>query len=52
MSTHNICFHGEIRKIFTGYPPISIPMFTVFMKKLCIQVTIQNVPSEEAGQTV
>ena len=20
MSTHNICFHGEIRKIFTGYP--------------------------------
>ena len=23
MSTHNICFHGEIRKIFTGYPPLS-----------------------------
>ena len=21
MSTHNICFHAEIRKIFTGYPP-------------------------------
>ena len=27
MSTHNICFHGEIRKIFTGYPPLSRPMF-------------------------
>ena len=26
MSTHNICFHAEIRKIFTGYPPISRPM--------------------------
>ena len=26
MSTHNICFRGEIRKIFTGYPPLSIPM--------------------------
>ena len=23
---HNICFHGEIRKIFTGYPPLSRPM--------------------------
>ena len=27
MSTHNICFRGEIRKIFTGYPPLSRPMF-------------------------
>ena len=26
MSTHNICFHGEIRKIFTGYPPLTKPM--------------------------
>ena len=26
MSTHNICFHGEIRKIFTRYPPLSRPM--------------------------
>ena len=26
MSTHNICFCGEIRKIFTGYPPLSRPM--------------------------
>ena len=26
MSTHNICFRGEIRKIFTGYPPLSGPM--------------------------
>ena len=25
MSTHNICFRGEIRKIFTGYPPLSKP---------------------------
>ena len=26
MSTHNICFREEIRKIFTGYPPLSRPM--------------------------
>ena len=26
MSTHNICFRGEIRKIYTGYPPLSRPM--------------------------
>ena len=26
MSTHNICFHGEIRKIFTWYPLLSRPM--------------------------
>ena len=26
MSTHNICFRGEIRKIFTGYPPLFRPM--------------------------
>ena len=28
MSAHNICFHGEIRKIFTGYPPLSRPMIS------------------------
>ena len=26
MSTHNICFRGEIRKIVTEYPPLSRPM--------------------------
>ena len=26
MSTHNVCFRGEIRKIFTGYPSLSRPM--------------------------
>ena len=30
MSTHNICFRGEIRKIFTGYPPLSRPMIYLF----------------------
>ena len=27
MSTNNICFHGEIRNIFTGYSPLSRPMY-------------------------
>ena len=26
MSTHNICFHGEIRKISCGYPLLSVAM--------------------------
>ena len=26
MSTHNICFCGEIRKLSTEYPPLSRPM--------------------------
>ena len=31
MSTHNICFHGELRKIFTRYPLLSRPMmFSVY----------------------
>ena len=33
MSTHNICFCGEIGKIFTGYPPLSRPMITLKRKK-------------------
>ena len=26
MSTHNICFRGEIRKILRGYPLLSVAM--------------------------
>ena len=26
MSTHNICFRGEIRKILCGYPHLSVAM--------------------------
>ena len=29
MSTHNICFCGEIRKIFTLYPLLSRPMYSI-----------------------
>ena len=28
MGTHNICFHGEIRKIFTKYPFLSRLLYT------------------------
>ena len=28
MSTHNICLHGEIRKILCGYPLLSVAMVT------------------------
>ena len=35
MSTHNICFHGEIRKTLCGYPLLTVAMnlhnsYTVF----------------------
>ena len=29
MSTQNVCFHGEIRKILTCYPLLSRPMFFI-----------------------
>ena len=29
MSTNNICFCGEIRKILCGYPLLSVPMILV-----------------------
>ena len=28
MSTHNICFRGEIRKILCGYPFLSVAMIS------------------------
>ena len=31
MSTHNICFHGQIRKILTWYPLLSRPMSKKFV---------------------
>ena len=30
MSTHNICFRGEIKKILCGYPLLSVAMTTAF----------------------
>ena len=30
MSTHNICFRGEIRKILCGYPLLSVAVALVF----------------------
>ena len=30
MSTHNICFHREIRKILCGYPLLSVAMHTYY----------------------
>ena len=35
MSTYNIGFCGEIRKIFTGYPPLSRPMYVESVPMQC-----------------
>ena len=36
MSTHNICFHGEIRKILCGYPLLSVAMICAY--ELCLPI--------------
>ena len=39
MSTHNICFRGEIRKIFTSYPLLSRPMqYGGKLSKHCVKI--------------
>ena len=34
MSTHNICFRGEIRKILCGYPLLSVAMSVLTSSKM------------------
>ena len=34
MNTHNICFHGEIRKKKCGYPLLSVAMTVALVKSL------------------
>ena len=36
MSTHNICFHGGIKKILYGYPLLSVanPLLSVAMREV------------------
>ena len=41
MSTHNICFHGEIRKILCGYPLLSVAMGPFLELKSCIVVKLK-----------
>ena len=38
MSTHNICFHGDIRKIITWYPLLSRPMYELILHFLNIKL--------------
>ena len=40
MSTHNICFHGEIRKMLSGYPVLSrvIVLAELLVNLECTQV--------------
>ena len=40
MSTHNICFHGEIRKLLCGYPLLSVAMFLVFHIKCPANISV------------
>ena len=40
MSTHNICFHGEIRKILCGYPLLSVANHSSSSNKMHQQVHV------------
>ena len=42
MSTHNICFRGEIRKILCGYPLLSVAMIIDLDQdeNLCSQIRV------------
>ena len=33
MSTYNICFRGETRKILCGYPLLSVAIYVVFSEQ-------------------
>ena len=41
MSTHNICFRREIRKILCGYPLLSVAMILVVNTQTC-QASLPN----------
>ena len=43
MRNHNICFCGEIRKIFTGYPPLSRPMLNMLNIDISIQCSLLQI---------
>ena len=40
MSTHNVCFHGEIRKILCGYPRLSVAIH------LCRLISLSCLPDD------
>ena len=42
MSTHNICFCGEIRKLLCGYPLLSVAMVPHFMIVLISYINLLN----------
>ena len=37
MSTYNICFRGEIRKILCGYPLLSVAMLLVLIRNIVLE---------------
>ena len=41
MSTHNICFHGEIRKILCGYPLLSAAVDLVISYTVCSGIFVK-----------
>ena len=49
MSTHNICFHGEIRKILCGYPLLSGAMLHALFCSAMKFFSVSGAYSAEGG---
>ena len=43
MNTHNICFRGEIRKILSGYPLLSVAMHFMQIVSYLAEIIFQIV---------
>ena len=43
MSTHNICFHGDIRKILSGYPSYCSGAMNKYIEEGFLRVNIQQI---------
>ena len=52
MSTHNICFHGEIRKILCGYPLLSVAMNVWLSMMISIAFDINTFVKENIKFTI
>ena len=49
MSTRNICFHGEIRKIVLGHPFLSGATCTMYVNGFCRIYSLESKDPDETA---
>ena len=52
MSTHNICFHGEIRKILTLYPHLSEAMDMAYLELGILNLVLHHKVSQKKNRII